>query len=105
MDFPEPVIKVACEPATKNDSDKMIDALTKLAAEDPSFRFSRDEEANQTIIEGMGELHLDIIIDRMKREFKVNAKIGKPMVAYRETITGSHSLWYTHKKQSGGSGQ
>merc|ERR1712176_1091710 len=81
MDFPEPVIKVACEPESKGDADKMIDALQKLAAEDPSFRFSRDEEANQTMIEGMGELHLDIIIDRMKREFKVNAKVGAPQVA------------------------
>jgi len=105
MDFPEPVIKVACEPATKNDSDKMIDALLKLAAEDPSFRFSRDEETNQTIIEGMGELHLDIIVDRMKREFKVDAQVGAPQVSYRETITGSKELWFTHKKQSGGSGQ
>merc|ERR1712176_1451528 len=105
MDFPGPVIKVACEPATKNDSDKMVDALLKLAAEDPSFRFSRDEETNQTVIEGMGELHLDIIVDRMKREFKVNAKVGAPQVAYRETITSPYEFWYTHKKQSGGSGQ
>merc|ERR1712176_757663 len=105
MDFPEPVIKVACEPATKNDSDKMVDALLKLAAEDPSFRFSRDEETNQTIIEGMGELHLDIIVDRMKREFKVDATVGAPQVSYRETITSEHELWYTHKKQTGGSGQ
>merc|ERR1712187_93815 len=104
-DFPDPVIGVACEPDTQKDSDKMMDSLAKLAAEDPSFRFSRDEEANQTIIEGMGELHLDIIIDRLKREFKVNAKVGKPMVAYRETITQSHEMWYTHKRQTGGSGQ
>merc|ERR1719254_114119 len=105
MEFPEPVIKVSCEPATQTDSDKMIESLAKLAAEDPSFRFSRDEESNQTIIEGMGELHLDIIVDRLKREFKVNAKVGAPQVAYRETITGTTELWYTHKKQTGGSGQ
>jgi len=105
MEFPEPVIKVACEPESQPDADKMIDALMKLAAEDPSFRFSRDEETNQTVIEGMGELHLDIIVDRMKREFKVNAKVGAPQVAYRETITSSSEQWYTHKKQTGGSGQ
>jgi len=105
MDFPEPVIKVACEPATQADSDKMIEALSKLAAEDPSFRFSRDEETNQTVIEGMGELHLEIIVDRMRREFKVEASVGPPQVAYRETITQSSEFWYTHKKQSGGSGQ
>merc|ERR1719229_1956004 len=105
MEFPEPVIKVACEPASKGDSDKMSGALAKLAAEDPSFRFSRDEETNQTIIEGMGELHLEIIVDRMKREFKVNADVGAPQVAYRETITKSHEFWFTHKKQSGGAGQ
>jgi len=105
MDFPEPVIKVSCEPLTQSDSDKMIDALTKLAAEDPSFRFSRDEDSNQTVIEGMGELHLEIIVDRMKREFKVEAKTGEPQVAYRETISQPFELWYTHKKQSGGSGQ
>jgi elongation factor G len=105
MDFPEPVIKVACEPETQSDADKMLDALMKLAAEDPSFRFSRDDEANQTIIEGMGELHLEIIVDRLKREFKVNAKVGAPMVAFRETITKDHEFWYTHKKQTGGSGQ
>mmetsp|Transcript_67763 Transcript_67763/g.153235 ORF Transcript_67763/g.153235 Transcript_67763/m.153235 type:complete len:812 (+) Transcript_67763:64-2499(+) len=105
MDFPEPVIKVACEPETQMDSDKMIDALGKLAAEDPSFRYSRDEEANQTVIEGMGELHLEIIVDRLKREFKVNAEVGAPQVAYRETITKPYEFWYTHKKQTGGSGQ
>lgn len=105
MDFPEPVIGVACEPETQKDADKMIDALAKLAAEDPSFRFSRDDESNQTIIEGMGELHLDIIVDRLKREFKVNAKVGAPQVAYRETISTPNELWYTHKKQTGGSGQ
>jgi elongation factor G len=105
MEFPEPVIKVACEPATQSDSDKMIDALQKLAAEDPSFRFSRDDETNQTVIEGMGELHLEIIVDRMKREFKVDARVGAPQVSYRETITAGTEFWYTHKKQSGGSGQ
>jgi len=105
MDFPEPVIKVACEPATKADSDKMIEALAKLAAEDPSFRFSRDEETNQTIIEGMGELHLEILVDRMKREFKVDATVGAPQVSYRETITEPYEFWFTHKKQTGGSGQ
>merc|ERR1712060_909187 len=102
MEFPEPVIKVACEPATQKDSDKMVDALAKLAAEDPSFRFSRDEETNQTVIEGMGELHLEIIVDRLKREFKVDAAVGAPQVSYRETITQKQELWYTHKKQSGG---
>eukprot|EP00930_Biecheleria_cincta_P091015 TRINITY_DN804_c0_g1_i1.p1 TRINITY_DN804_c0_g1~~TRINITY_DN804_c0_g1_i1.p1 ORF type:complete len:829 (-),score=175.35 TRINITY_DN804_c0_g1_i1:257-2686(-) len=105
MDFPEPVIKVACEPASQSDADKMNESLAKLAAEDPSFRFSRDEESNQTVIEGMGELHLDIIVDRLKREFKVEAKIGKPQVAYRETIGAPVEFWYTHKKQTGGSGQ
>lgn len=105
MEFPEPVIKVACEPESQSDADKMTEALAKLAAEDPSFRFSRDEESNQTVIEGMGELHLDIIVDRLKREFKVNASVGAPQVAYRETITTEHTMWYTHKKQSGGSGQ
>ena len=105
MEFPEPVIKVSCEPSSQKDADKMGEALAKLAAEDPSFRFSRDEESNQTVIEGMGELHLEIIIDRLKREFKVEANIGKPQVAYRETITAPVELWYTHKKQTGGSGQ
>merc|ERR1719226_328011 len=85
--------------------DTMTGALAKLAAEDPSFRFSRDEETNQTIIEGMGELHLEIIVDRMKREFKVECAVGAPQVAYRETITKPFELMYTHKKQSGGSGQ
>merc|ERR1719193_1853436 len=105
MEFPEPVIKVACEPATKNDADKMGVSLAKLAAEDPSFRFSRDEETNQTVIEGMGELHLEIIVDRLKREFKVECTVGAPQVSYRETITAANELAYTHKKQSGGSGQ
>jgi len=105
MDFPEPVIKVAVEPKTKADQDKMTNALIKLAAEDPSFRFSRDEESGQTTIEGMGELHLEIICDRMMREFKVECQIGAPQVAYREAITREATVEYTHKKQSGGSGQ
>jgi len=105
MDFPEPVIKVAVEPKTKNDQQKMSEALVKLAAEDPSFRFSRDEETGQTVIEGMGELHLEIIIDRLKREFAVEANVGAPSVSYREAITKTAEIDYTHKKQSGGSGQ
>merc|ERR1719253_850196 len=105
MDFPEPVIKVAVEPKTKGDQQKMSEALVRLAAEDPSFRFSRDEETGQTIIEGMGELHLEIIVDRMKREFSVEANVGAPQVAYREAITQAAEIDYTHKKQSGGSGQ
>merc|ERR1719333_842016 len=105
MDFPEPVIKVSVEPKTKGDQDKMTMALVKLAAEDPSFRFSRDEDSGQTVIEGMGELHLEIVCDRMKREFKVECDIGPPQVAYREAITKPCSVEYTHKKQSGGSGQ
>jgi len=105
MDFPEPVIKVAVEPKTKNDQQKMSEALVRLAAEDPSFRFSRDEETGQTVIEGMGELHLEIIVDRMKREFNVEANVGAPSVSYREAITQPAEVDYTHKKQSGGSGQ
>mmetsp|Transcript_894 Transcript_894/g.2070 ORF Transcript_894/g.2070 Transcript_894/m.2070 type:complete len:761 (-) Transcript_894:43-2325(-) len=105
MEFPEPVIKVAVEPKTKGDQQKMSDALIRLAAEDPSFRFSRDEETGQTIIEGMGELHLEIIVDRMKREFNVEANVGAPQVSYREAITATAEIDYTHKKQSGGSGQ
>merc|ERR1719181_2021756 len=105
MDFPEPVIKVACEPASQTDADKMNESLAKLAAEDPSFRFSRDEESNQTVIEGMGELHLDIIVDRLKREFKIEADVGAPQVNYRESISGTSETRYVHKKQSGGSGQ
>jgi len=105
MDFPEPVIKVSVEPKTKADQDKMTNALIKLAAEDPSFRFSRDEESGQTVIEGMGELHLEIICDRMMREFKVECQIGAPQVAYREAISKPATVEYTHKKQSGGSGQ
>merc|ERR1712127_439177 len=105
MDFPEPVIKVAVEPKTKNDQQKMSEALIKLAQEDPSFRFSRDMETGQTVIEGMGELHLEIIVDRMKREFNVEANVGAPQVSYREAITQTAEIDYTHKKQSGGSGQ
>jgi elongation factor G len=105
MDSPEPVIKVSVEPKTKADQEKMTMALVKLAAEDPSFRFSRDEDSGQTVIEGMGELHLEIICDRMKREFNVECTIGPPQVAYREAITKEATIDYTHKKQSGGSGQ
>ena len=105
MEFPEPVISIAVEPKTKGDQEKMGMALNRLAAEDPSFRVRSDEESGQTIISGMGELHLDIIVDRMRREFKVEANIGAPQVAYRETITRAADIDYTHKKQSGGSGQ
>merc|ERR1711968_108112 len=105
MDFPEPVIKVAVEPKTKADNQKMGEALNRLAAEDPSFRYSRDEDSGQTIIEGMGELHLEIIVDRMQREFNVGANVGAPQVSYREVITEPCEVDYTHKKQSGGSGQ
>ena len=105
MIFPEPVIEIAVEPKTKADQEKMGAALSRLAQEDPSFRGSSDDESGQTIIKGMGELHLDIIVDRMKREFKVEANIGAPQVAYRETITRASDVDYTHKKQSGGSGQ
>merc|ERR1719453_139468 len=94
MEFPEPVIKVSVEPKTKADQDKMTTALIKLAAEDPSFRFSRDEESGQTIIEGMGELHLEIICDRMMREFKVECQIGAPQVAYREAISKEATVEY-----------
>lgn len=105
MEFPEPVIKVAVEPKTKGDQQKMSEALIRLASEDPSFRFSRDEETGQTVIEGMGELHLEIIVDRMKREFSVECNVGAPQVSYREAITATAEIDYTHKKQSGGSGQ
>ncbi|MBT5110279.1 MAG: elongation factor G, partial [Rhodospirillaceae bacterium] len=105
MVFPEPVIEIAVEPKTKSDQEKMGTALARLAQEDPSFRVSSDMESGQTIIKGMGELHLDIIVDRMKREFKVDANIGAPQVAYRETITKTIEVDYTHKKQTGGSGQ
>jgi len=105
MEFPDPVIEVAVEPKTKADQEKMGVALARLAKEDPSFRVSSDNESGQTIIKGMGELHLDIIVDRMMREFKVEANVGAPQVAYRETITRATDVDYTHKKQSGGSGQ
>lgn len=105
MIFPEPVIEVAVEPKTKADQEKMGLALARLAAEDPSFRVTSDIESGQTIIKGMGELHLDIIVDRMRREFKVEANVGAPQVAYRETITRKAEVDYTHKKQTGGAGQ
>ena len=105
MEFPEPVIEVAVEPKTKCDQEKMGLALSRLAQEDPSFRVKSDEESGQTVIAGMGELHLDIIVDRMRREFSVEANVGAPQVAYRETFTIETEVDYTHKKQSGGSGQ
>jgi elongation factor G len=105
MEFPEPVIEIAIEPKSKADQEKMGIALQRLAAEDPSFQVSVDHESGQTILKGMGELHLDILVDRMKREFKVEANIGQPQVAYRETITKVAEISYTHKKQTGGSGQ
>ena len=106
MTFPEPVIQVAIEPKTKGDQEKLGTAIQKLAEEDPTFQVSLDEETGQTIISGMGELHLDILVDRMKREFKVEANVGKPQVAYRETIRRAVEKYdYTHKKQTGGSGQ
>jgi elongation factor G len=106
MTFPEPVISVAIEPKTKQDQEKLGTAIQKLAEEDPTFRVEQNQETGQTVIHGMGELHLDILVDRMKREFKVEANVGKPQVAYRETIRRAvpkHD--YTHKKQTGGSGQ
>ena len=105
MDFPDPVIEVAVEPKTKVDHEKMGQALGRLAQEDPSFRVTTDHESGQTIIKGMGELHLEILVDRMKREFKVEANVGAPQVAYRETISNTYDVDYTHKKQSGGAGQ
>ncbi|MCP3972044.1 MAG: elongation factor G [Rhodobacteraceae bacterium] len=105
MTFPDPVIEIAVEPRTKNDQEKMSQGLQRLAAEDPSFRVETDLESGQTIMKGMGELHLDILVDRLKREFKVEANIGAPQVAYRETISREVEHTYTHKKQSGGSGQ
>jgi elongation factor G len=105
MEFPEPVIELSVEPKTKADQEKMGIALHRLAQEDPSFRVSTDQESGQTIIKGMGELHLDIIVDRMKREFKVEANVGAPQVAYREYLAKPVDVDYTHKKQSGGSGQ
>jgi elongation factor G len=106
MTFPEPVINVAIEPKTKGDQEKLSTAIQKLAEEDPTFQVQLDEETGQTIIKGMGELHLDILVDRMRREFKVEANVGKPQVAYRETIRRPVEKYdYTHKKQTGGSGQ
>ncbi|MEM1127139.1 MAG: elongation factor G [Bacteroidota bacterium] len=105
MDFPEPVIRIAIEPKTKADSDKLGQGLQKLAEEDPTFQVSTDDETGQTIIAGMGELHLEIIVDRLRREFKVEANVGRPQVAYREALRAPVDLHYTHKKQSGGRGQ
>jgi elongation factor G len=105
MEFPDPVIEVAVEPKTKGDQEKMGVALNRLAQEDPSFRVSTDPESGQTVIKGMGELHLEIIVDRMRREFKVEANVGQPQVAFRETITRAVGYDYTHKKQTGGAGQ
>jgi elongation factor G len=106
MTFPAPVIQVAIEPKTKSDQEKLGTAIQRLAEEDPTFQVHTDEETGQTIIAGMGELHLDILVDRMKREFNVEANVGKPQVAYRETIKRKvESVSYTHKKQTGGSGQ
>ena len=111
MEFPIPVIEVAVEPKTKADQEKpllrtrCVVALSRLAAEDPSFQVKSDPESGQTVIAGMGELHLDILVDRMRREFKVEANVGAPQVAYRETITREYEIKYTHKKQTGGSGQ
>ncbi len=105
MEFPEPVIEVAVEPKTKADQEKMGLALNRLAQEDPSFRVTSDQESGQTIIKGMGELHLEVLVDRMRREFKVEANVGAPQVAYRESLARKVDVDYTHKKQSGGSGQ
>lgn len=105
MEFPEPVIELAVEPKTKVDVEKLGLALARLAMEDPSFRVASDQETGQTIIKGMGELHLEVIVDRLRREFKVEANVGDPQVAYRETITAMADIDYTHKKQSGGAGQ
>jgi elongation factor G len=105
MEFPDPVIEVAVEPKTKGDQEKMGVALARLASEDPSFRVSSDPESGQTVIKGMGELHLEILVDRMRREFNVDANVGAPQVAYRETISRVYDIDYTHKKQTGGAGQ
>ena len=105
MEFPEPVISQAVEPKTKSDQEKLGVALGKLAQEDPSFRVKTDEESGQTIISGMGELHLEIIIDRLKREFSVDANVGKPQVAYRETLNGTVEQEHKYSKQTGGRGQ
>jgi elongation factor G len=105
MEFPDPVIEIAVEPKTKADQEKMGAALQRLAQEDPSFQVSSDNESGQTILKGMGELHLDVLVDRMKREFKVDANVGAPQVAYREAFSKLVEIDYTHKKQSGGAGQ
>ena len=105
IEFPEPVIEVAVEPKTKGDQEKMSTALGRLAQEDPSFRITVDPESGQTVIKGMGELHLEVLVDRMRREFKVDANVGAPQVAYRETIGKMAEVDYTHKKQTGGAGQ
>ncbi len=105
MTFPEPVIEISIEPKSKADQEKLGEALSKLAKEDPSFRVSVDHESGQTILKGMGELHLDIKVDILRRTYKVDANIGQPQVAYRETISKSANVDYTHKKQTGGSGQ
>ena len=105
MEFPDPVIEIAIEPKTKADQEKLGIALAKLAAEDPSFRVSTDQESGQTILKGMGELHLDIKVDILRRTYKVDANIGAPQVAYREKLTKKVDIDYTHKKQTGGTGQ
>lgn len=106
MDFPAPVIQVAIEPKSKGDQEKLGVAIQRLSEEDPSFQVHSDEETGQTIIGGMGELHLEVLVDRMKREFRVEANVGKPQVAYRETIRKAvERIDYTHKKQTGGTGQ
>src|SRR3546814_971633 len=105
MEFPDPVVELSVEPKTKADQEKMGIALNRLAQEDPSFRVTTDHESGQKIIKGMGELHLEILVDRMKREFKVEANVGAPQVAYRESLAKKVDVDYTHKKQSGGSGQ
>ncbi len=105
MTFPQPVIEIAVEPRTKNDQERLSQGLQRLAAEDPSFRVETDRESGQTIMKGMGELHLDILVDRLKREFRVEANVGAPQVAYRETVSRAAEIDYTHKKQTGGAGQ
>ena len=105
IDFPDPVIEIAVEPKTKNDQDKMSLALSRLAAEDPSFTVSTDTESGQTVLKGMGELHLEILVDRLRREFQIDANIGAPQVAYRETISIPAKIDHIHKKQTGGAGQ
>ncbi len=105
MTFPQPVMEIAVEPRTKNDQERLSQGLQRLAAEDPSFRVETDRESGQTIMKGMGELHLDILVDRLKREFRVEANVGAPQVAYRETVSRAAEIDYTHKKQTGGAGQ